>query len=70
MPYITMRGLSLAISRIGNRIDSAIREHNIEMNEDDVLKEALDDLKHLASVLFDAIEDNQLNETMNLMKGV
>jgi hypothetical protein len=69
MPYITMRGLSLAIARIGTRIDSAIREHNIEMHEDDALKEALDDLKHISNALFDAIEDEKLNETMNLTKG-
>ncbi|MDR3186996.1 MAG: hypothetical protein LBT63_01005 [Holosporaceae bacterium] len=62
MPYISMQNISLAIARIGTRIDSAIREHSIEMNEDDALKEALDDLKHLANVLYDAIEDESLNE--------
>jgi hypothetical protein len=62
MPYITMRGLSLAITRIGERIESAIHERHIKMNEDDALKEALDDLKYIANVLFDAVEDEKLNE--------
>ncbi|MDR0580919.1 MAG: hypothetical protein LBG04_02280 [Holosporaceae bacterium] len=61
MHYITMRGLSLAIARIGEQIESAIRERHIEMNEDDTLKEALDDLKHIANVLYEAIEDEKLN---------
>jgi uncharacterized protein YgfB (UPF0149 family) len=66
MPYITMRGLSRALSRIAEQIDSGIREHNIKMHEDEPLKEALDDLKHIANVLFDAVEDEKLN---NLTKG-
>jgi hypothetical protein len=39
------------------------------MNEDDPLREALDELRHLANVLYDAIEDESLNETINLTKG-
>jgi hypothetical protein len=63
MPYITTQCLSLAIARIGKRIESELQSRNIETNEDDdPLKEACDDLKHLANVLHDAIEDEKLNE--------
>jgi hypothetical protein len=61
MSYITMRGLSLVIARIGERIEWAARLHNIDMNEDEPLQEAIDELKHLANVLFDATEDESLN---------
>jgi hypothetical protein len=62
MPYITMQCLSLAIARIGKRIESELRARNIEADKGDPLKEACDDLQHLANVLHDAIEDEELNE--------
>jgi hypothetical protein len=38
----------------------------LKKNTDDALKEAFDDLKHISNALFDAIEDEKLN---NLTKG-
>jgi hypothetical protein len=69
MPYITMLGLSFALARIRERIYLATRAHNIKMDEDDPLGEAIDDLQHLANAFYDAIEDNKLNKAMNSTKG-
>jgi hypothetical protein len=57
MQNITTQGLVLKLARIAEQIDWAAGTHNIEMREDEPLQEVCDELKYLATALFNTIKN-------------